>query len=144
MQNGGRVCNLSIATSESWKDKTSGQRVEKTEWHRVVIFNDNLVTIAEKYVRKGSKVYIEGALETRKWQDQQGVEKYSTEIVLKQFRGELTLLDSKKDVEAGDYPPPAASRQASGSASYYGAAASTPHAQVQASSSRDLDNSIPF
>jgi single-strand DNA-binding protein len=94
-QNGGRVCSLSIATSESWKDKASGERKERTEWHRVSIFNDNLVTIAERYLRKGSKVYLEGQLETRKYQDKDGVEKYSTEVVLRPFRGELTLLDGR-------------------------------------------------
>lgn len=95
MQTGGRVANLSIATSESWKDKSSGERKEKTEWHRVVIFNDNLVNVAENYLRKGAKVYIEGQLETRKWTDKDGAEKYSTEIVLRPYRGELTMLDSK-------------------------------------------------
>jgi single-strand DNA-binding protein len=122
LQSGGRVCNLSIATSESWKDKATGERKEAVQWHRVAIFNDNLVTIAEKYLRKGSKVYIEGQLETRKWTDQQGVEKYSTEVVLKQFRGELQLLDSKKDGradDAGDYLPPVATA----TPSYYGSAA---------------------
>ncbi|MBL8834611.1 MAG: single-stranded DNA-binding protein [Alphaproteobacteria bacterium] len=93
--NGGRVANLSVATSESWRDKQSGERKEKTEWHRVAIFNERLVEIAEKYLRKGSKVYIEGALETRKWTDQSGQEKYTTEVVLKQFRGELTMLDGR-------------------------------------------------
>lgn len=96
-QDGRKVVNLSVATSESWKDKQSGERKERTEWHRVVIFNDNLAEVAEKYVRKGSKVYIEGALQTRKWTDQGGAEKYTTEIVLQKFRGELTLLDGKKD-----------------------------------------------
>ncbi len=96
MQNGGKVCNLSIATSETWKDKMSGERKERTEWHRVVIFNDNLIGIAERYLKKGSKVYLEGQIETRKWSDQSGVEKYSTEVVLRQFRGELTLLDSRE------------------------------------------------
>ena len=123
MQNGSRVCNLSIATSERWKDKHSGQPVEKTEWHRVTIWNDNLVTVAEKYLRKGSKVYIEGQLETRKWTDQQGAEKFSTEVVLKQYRGELQLLDSRKDAApdaAGDYAPPSNAA----APSYYGAAAS--------------------
>ncbi len=95
MQNGGKVCNLSIATSENWKDKGTGERREKTEWHRVVIFNENLSTVAERYLKKGSKVYIEGQIETRKWADQSGQERYSTEIVLRQFRGELTLLDSR-------------------------------------------------
>lgn len=95
MQSGGRVCNLSIATSESWKDKNSGERKERTEWHRVVIFNDNLAQIAERYLKKGSKVYLEGQIETRKYTDQSGVEKYTTEVVLRQYRGELTLLDGR-------------------------------------------------
>jgi single-strand DNA-binding protein len=97
LQSGSRVCNLSVATSESWKDRSSGERKERTEWHRVVIFNDNLVQVAEKYLRKGSQVYIEGSLETRKWQDQSGQDKYSTEVVIKQFRGELTMLDGRSD-----------------------------------------------
>jgi single-strand DNA-binding protein len=92
-QNGGKVVNLSIATSESWKDKNSGERKEKTEWHRVSIFNEGLANVAERYLRKGSKVYIEGALQTRKYQDAQGVEKYSTEIVLQGFNSVLTMLD---------------------------------------------------
>ena len=95
LSSGDPVVNFSIATSESWKDKASGERKEKTEWHNVVIFNENLAKVAEQYLRKGSKVYIEGQLQTRKWQDQQGVEKYSTEIVLQRFRGELTILDSR-------------------------------------------------
>ncbi len=90
---GTRIANLNIATSESWRDRVSGERKERTEWHRVVIFNERLVEIAEKYLRKGSKIYIEGALQTRKWTDQQGQERYSTEIVLQRFRGELTMLD---------------------------------------------------
>jgi single-strand DNA-binding protein len=92
---GTRIANLNLATSESWRDRTSGERRERTEWHRVVIFNENLVTIAEKYLRKGSKIYVEGALQTRKWTDQQGQEKYSTEVVLQRFRGELTMLDGR-------------------------------------------------
>jgi single-strand DNA-binding protein len=96
MQNGGKVCNLSVATSESWKDKGSGERKERTEWHRVVIFNENLISVAERYLKKGSKVYLEGQIETRKWSDQSGQEKYSTEVVLRPFRGELTLLDSRE------------------------------------------------
>jgi single-strand DNA-binding protein len=95
LQSGDPVVNLSLATSESWRDKSSGERKEKTEWHRVVIFNKNLAEVAEKYLRKGSKVYVEGALQTRKWTDKDGVEKYSTEIVLQNFRGELTMLDTK-------------------------------------------------
>ena len=101
MQNGGRVCNLSIATSESWKDKNTGERREKTEWHRVVIFNDGLVGVVENYLKKGSKVYIEGSLQTRKWTDQQGVEKYTTEVVLQRFNGELTMLDGRNDSGGG-------------------------------------------
>jgi single-strand DNA-binding protein len=89
------VVNLSVATSESWRDKASGERKEKTEWHRVVIFNKNLADVAEKYLRKGSKVYIEGQLQTRKWTDKDGAEKYSTEVVLQNFRGELTMLDGR-------------------------------------------------
>jgi single-strand DNA-binding protein len=94
-QDGTRIANLSLATSESWRDKNSGERKERTEWHRVVIFNENLVKVAEQYLKKGSKIYIEGALQTRKWTDQAGVEKYSTEVVLQRFRGELTMLDGR-------------------------------------------------
>ena len=101
MQSGGRVCNLSVATSESWKDRNSGERREKTEWHRVVIFNDALVGVCERYLRKGSKVYLEGQLETRKWTDQSGQEKYSTEVVLRPYRGELTMLDGRQDGGGG-------------------------------------------
>ena len=95
--NGGKVCNLRLATSETWKDKNTGDKREKTEWHTVAIFNENLVRVAEQYLRKGSKVYIEGALQTRKWQDQSGADKYSTEIVLQGFNGTLTMLDGKGD-----------------------------------------------
>ncbi len=94
MQNGGKVANLSLATSENWKDKQTGERKEKTEWHRVVIFGQ-LAEIAERYLKKGSKVYVSGQLQTRKWQDQSGAEKYSTEVVLQGFNGELTMLDGK-------------------------------------------------
>lgn len=95
MQNGGRVANLSVATSETWRDKNSGERKERTEWHRVVIFNDNLVKVVEQYLKKGSKIYIEGSLQTRKWTDQSGQEKYSTEVVLQGFNGNLTMLDGR-------------------------------------------------
>jgi single-strand DNA-binding protein len=94
-QDGTKVANLSIATSESWRDKSSGERREKTEWHRVVIFNERLVDVAERFLKKGSKVYLEGQLQTRKWTDQSGAEKYTTEVVLQRFRGELTMLDGK-------------------------------------------------
>jgi single-strand DNA-binding protein len=94
-QDGTKVANLSLATSENWKDKNSGERREKTEWHRVAIFNERLVDVAEKYLKKGSKVYIEGQLQTRKWTDQSGQERYTTEVVLQRFRGELTMLDGR-------------------------------------------------
>lgn len=92
---GAKIVSLSIATSESWKDKNSGERKDRTEWHRVVIFNDRLGDVAEKYLRKGSKVYLEGQLQTRKWTDQQGQERYTTEVMLARYRGEMTLLDGK-------------------------------------------------
>tara|TARA_B100000470_G_scaffold172791_1_gene137090 strand:- start:48 stop:530 length:483 start_codon:yes stop_codon:yes gene_type:complete len=98
-QNGSKVCNLSLATSERWKDKETNEPKEKTEWHRIVVFNDKLVEIIEKYVHKGSKVYIEGQLETRKWTDASGTEKYSTEVVLRPYRGEIIFLDSKSEVD---------------------------------------------
>ena len=97
------VVNLRIATSETWRDKQSGERKERTEWHSVVIFNENLAKVAEQYLKKGSKVYIEGQLQTRKWQDQSGVEKYTTEIVLQRFRGELTILDSRGQGGSDEY-----------------------------------------
>ena len=97
------VVNLRIATSETWRDKQSGERKERTEWHSVVIFNENLAKVAEQYLKKGSKVYIEGQLQTRKWQDQQGVEKYTTEVVLQRFRGELTILDSRGQGGSDEY-----------------------------------------
>ena len=97
LQNGDRVVRLSIATSEKWKDKSSGEPRERTEWHRVVIFNEGLSNIAEQYLKKGSTVYIEGQLQTRKWQDQNGVDKYTTEIVLGRFRGELAMIGSRND-----------------------------------------------
>src|SRR3954469_17253939 len=101
LQSGTKVANLSVATSETWNDRQSGERKEHTEWHRVVIFNERLADIAERFLRKGRKVYLEGALETRKYTDQSGQEKYTTEIVLRNFRGELTLLDSSSGGEGG-------------------------------------------
>ncbi|MET4683242.1 single-stranded DNA-binding protein [Brevundimonas faecalis] len=97
LNNGDRVASLRIATSEQWRDKSTGERKEKTEWHSVVIFNENIVKVAENYLKKGSTVYIEGSLQTRKWTDQQGVEKYSTEIVLQRFNGTLTMLGGRND-----------------------------------------------
>lgn len=108
-QDGTKIVNLNVATSESWKDRQSGERRERTEWHRVVIFNDRLADVAERFLRKGSKVYLEGALQTRKWTGQDGVEKYTTEVVLQRYRGELTMLDGRGDgggqsAGGGDYP----------------------------------------
>ena len=117
--NGGRVANLSIATSETWKDRNTGERKERTEWHRVAIFNEGLVRVAEQYLAKGSLVHIEGKLETRKWTDQNGVEKYSTEITLRPYNGELTMLDKRASGatldnrgsgEQGSAPAPAAAQ----------------------------------
>jgi len=115
-QNGGKVCNLNIATSESWKDKNSGERKERTEWHSVAIFNDGLVRIAEQYLKKGSKVYIEGQLQTRKWQDQSGNDRYSTEVVLQGYGGTLTMLDGPSGGKSGsgsqgNYDAPETSRE---------------------------------
>jgi len=100
-QDGTKIVNLTLATSETWNDRASGERKERTEWHRVVIFNDRIGEVAEKYLRKGAKVYIEGALQTRKWTDQSGQEKYTTEVVVGRFRGELTMLDGRRDGESG-------------------------------------------
>lgn len=100
-QNGGKVCNLRIATSETWKDKNTGEKREKTEWHTVAIFQEGLVRVAEQYLRKGSKVYIEGALQTRKWQDQSGNDRYSTEVVLQGFGGTLVMLDGRSGGGSG-------------------------------------------
>ena len=101
-QNGGKVCNLRIATSETWKDRDTGERRERTEWHSVAIFTEGLVRVAEQYLKKGSKVYIEGQLQTRKWQDQSGADRYSTEVVLQGFGGKLVLLDGREG-GGGDY-----------------------------------------
>ncbi|GAB4069938.1 single-stranded DNA-binding protein [Ancylobacter sonchi] len=125
-QNGGRVCNLRIATSETWRDKASGERRERTEWHSVVIFNENLLRIAEQYLRKGTKVYIEGQLETRKATDQAGAERYFTEVVLRQFRGELTILDSRgggEGASGGDDYGAGSSDFGSGGGSFGGSSA---------------------
>ena len=103
-QNGGKVCNFSIATSETWKDKNTGERQERTNWHNVAIFNEPLGQIAEQYLKKGSKVYVEGQLETRKWQDQAGNDRYTTEVVLRQYRGELTILDNRNDSNSINSP----------------------------------------
>src|SRR5215469_7702653 len=103
-QEGSKIVNFSLATSETWNDRSSGERKERTEWHRVVIFNERLADVAERFLRKGRKVYVEGALETRKWTDQSGQEKYTTEVVLRNFRGELTMLDNTRADEGGSMP----------------------------------------
>lgn len=141
MQSGDKVVNLSLATSENWKDKATGERKEKTEWHRVVVFNQGLVNVCENYLRKGSKLYIEGQLETRKWTDQQGVEKYSTEVVLRPFRGELTMLDSRGDaggMSAGG------GFQDNSAPSYGGGGQQQQQQAVNAPPVDDMEDEIPF
>ncbi|MBT3764216.1 MAG: single-stranded DNA-binding protein [Rhodospirillaceae bacterium] len=144
-QNGAKIANLSIATSESWTDKGSGERREKTEWHRVVIFDERLSDVAEKYLRKGSKVYIEGALQTRKWTDNSGQDKYTTEVVLQRFRGNLTMLDTRGGGGGGDFA------DGGGGAPEWGGSDSAPAGDGGASGGGgapapggDLDDEIPF
>ncbi len=142
-QDGRPICNLSVATSESWRDRNSGERREKTEWHRVVIFNEGLCKIAEQYLRKGSKVYLEGQLQTRKWQDQSGQDKYSTEVVLQGFNSALTMLDGR----GGGAESGAPGFQDSGPSSYdrgsSGSSGGSPR-QDSGSFDKDLDDEIPF
>jgi single-strand DNA-binding protein len=138
-QNGGKVCNLRIATSENWRDKATGERKERTEWHSVAIFNEALAKIAEQYLKKGSKVYIEGQLETRKWQDQSGADRYSTEVVLRQYNGTLTLLDGRAEGGGGG----------SQDDSYGGGysddrSRSSPQPAMAGGGRGDLDDDIPF
>ena len=124
--NGGQICNLRVATSQTWKDKSTGERKERTEWHSVTIHNDALIRLAEQYLSKGSKVYIEGQLETRKWQDQSGQDRYTTEIALRPYRGELTMLDGRRDGAGGG----------GGQGGGYSGGGARP--------SGDLDDEIPF
>jgi single-strand DNA-binding protein len=138
---GDRVANLRIATSETWRDRTSGERKEKTEWHRVVIFNDNLVKVAEQYLRKGSTVYIEGAIQTRKWTDNTGAEKYSTEIVLQKFRGELTMLGGRGDSAGASSGGGGGDEYGGG---YSGGGQRSQPSGPRESFSADLDDEIPF
>ena len=128
-QDGSKIVTLSVATSESWKDKQTGERKDKTEWHRVVIFNDRLAEICEKYLKKGSKLYLEGQLQTRKWTDQSGQEKFTTEVVLSKYRGELTLLDGRSDSHSGGTLAEPSYEGQGGQASY---------------SATSLDDEIPF
>jgi single-strand DNA-binding protein len=138
-QDGRPIVNLRVATSESWRDKGTGERREKTEWHRVVIFNENLAKVAEQYLKKGSKVYIEGQLQTRKWQDQSGQDRYSTEVVLQQFRGELTMLDGRQGGGGGE------DRQsASGGSGDFGRSSALGGKGGGASFDKELDDEIPF
>jgi single-strand DNA-binding protein len=154
-QNGGKVVNLRIATSETWRDKASGERKERTEWHSVAIFNENLAKVAEQYLKKGSKVYIEGQLETRKWQDQSGQDRYTTEVVLRQYRGELTILDGRDGGGGGggagggdyggydDYQGGGAS--GGGGGGYQGGGArSGSGGGAPAGGRSDMDDEIPF
>lgn len=136
LPNGGKVVSMRIATSESWRDKASGERREKTEWHNVVIFNDNLGRIAEQYLKKGSKVYVEGQLQTRKWQDQSGNDRYMTEVVLQNFRGELTLLDSRGDGGGSG-------GGASGGGDYAGSGGGSRQG-AKPTFDDDLDDDVPF
>jgi single-strand DNA-binding protein len=148
--NGGEVVNLRVATSETWKDR-EGNRQEKTEWHTVAIFNENLGRVAKSYLRKGSKVYLEGQLQTRKWQDQSGADRYSTEIVLQKFRGELVLLDAREGGGGGgsrgydDGASASASGGGFGGSGYGGGGGSKPQSRPQpAAFDTDLDDDVPF
>ena len=134
-QNGGRMANFSVATGERWRDRQTGEQRERTEWHRVVIFNENLVEIAEKYLRKGSQVYLEGELQTRKWTDQSGQERYTTEVVLRGFRGHVTMLGSRGEEGgfAGESSDDRGSRQGP-----------APGAPAPAGGTDDFDDDIPF
>jgi len=146
-QDGRPIANLRLATSESWKDKTTGERREKTEWHRVVIFNENLCRIAEQYLKKGSKVFIEGALQTRKWQDQSGQDRYSTEVVLQGFRGELTLLDRAGGAGAGgggDFGGEESGGEFGSAGPSRKVAAAAVGAGSRAGAGADMDDEIPF
>ena len=153
-QDGRPICNLSVATSESWKDRNSGERRERTEWHRVVIFNEGLCRIAEQYLRKGSKVYLEGQLQTRKWQDQSGQDRYSTEVVLQGFNGNLTMLDNRGEggggfgggQSGGDFGGPGGGGYGGGNPGGFGGGGQGPSGGGQPSGGfRDeMDDDIPF
>lgn len=150
-QDGREIANLSIATSESWKDRNTGERREKTEWHRVVLFNENLVNVVKNYTKKGSKLYIEGQLQTRKWTDQSGVEKYSTEVVLQGYNGNLTLLDSRgdnggssNDSGYGGGSSYGNNNNQSSGGSYGGGSYGGGSAAPAAAAPAELDDEIPF
>ena len=137
-QDGRPIANLSIATSENWRDRNTGERREKTEWHRVVVFNEGLCKVIEQYLRKGAKVYLEGQLQTRKWQDQNGQDRYTTEVVLQGFNSSLTMLDGRGDSGGGDYAP----AQSSGGGDFGQSGPST--SGNLGPSSGDIDDEIPF
>ena len=141
LNNGGEVVNLRVATSENWKDR-DGNRQERTEWHRVVIFNENLGRVAKSYLRKGSKVYLEGQIQTRKWTDQSGQDRYSTEVVLQRFRGELVLLDRRDAGGAGD--DFGDSFGSSSGSSDFGGSQRQPQAKPVPAFDSDLDDDVPF
>lgn len=143
-QNGGKVVNLRIATSENWRDKATGERKERTEWHSVAILNENLGRIAEQYLKKGSKVYLEGQLETRKWQDQSGNDRYTTEVVLRPYRGELTLLDGRDGGSAGGSSSGSSYGGGYDDGPSYGGGASSSLAPQQGGGRSNFDDEIPF
>ena len=143
-QNGGKVCNLRIATSETWKDRNTGERREKTEWHSVAIFQEGLVRIAEQYLKKGSKVYIEGQLQTRKWQDQSGQDRYSTEVVLQGFNGTLTMLDGRDGPAGGGSGSSYMADQSGGGGGGYDQGYSSGPSSAPAGGGSDMDDEIPF
>ncbi|MEM7721888.1 MAG: single-stranded DNA-binding protein [Pseudomonadota bacterium] len=143
-QNGGKVCNLRIATSESWKDRNTGERRERTEWHSVAIFNENLARLAEQYLKKGSKVYIEGKLETRKWQDQSGQDRYSTEVVLRPYAGELTFLDGRDGGSGGGYSDDRGGGYGGSSGGGYDSGGGYGGGSGGGGGSADMDDEIPF
>ena len=138
-QNGGKVCNLRIATSERWKDRNSGEQRERTEWHSVAIFSEPLARTAEQYLRKGSKVYLEGQLETRKWQDQSGQDRYSTEVVLRPYNSTMVMLDGRSGGGGGDYGGDDRGGSYGGGGDYGGSSGGG-----RAPASNDLDDEIPF
>ena len=144
-QAGGKIVNFTVATSDTWNDKASGERKERTEWHRVVIFNERLAEVAEQFLRKGRKVYVEGSLQTRKWTDQSGQEKYTTEVVVDRFRGELTLLDSGRSEEGGASEGGGYGRDRGGApAQQRGGGGGRSGGGWDAPRGGDLDDEIPF
>lgn len=143
LNNGGEVVNMRVATSETWKDK-EGNRQERTEWHRVVIFNENLGRVAKSYLKKGSKVYLEGQIQTRKWQDQSGQDKYSTEVVLQRFRGELVLLDSRGGGGGGSYGGGGGDEYGDTGGGDFGGGTRQQARPAPATFDSDLDDDVPF